>query len=79
MISIKKLSVSYSNNSLRTIESAVISKLHEDYPDCKNFDVRIELTCMHEPNSEGLKFLDLVAPVIEGAGFYFNWSVSGES
>ena len=31
-IGTKKSDVSYSNNSLRTIESAVISKLHEDYP-----------------------------------------------
>jgi hypothetical protein len=64
------------NTYLSYIESGQIFK---DYPDFDQLDVRIVLTCMYEPNAEGIKFLGLVTPIIEEAGFYFEWNVGIES
>ncbi len=64
------------NSYLAYIESG---QIYEQHPDSKELDVHIVLTCMHEPSSEGLKFIGLVTPVIEEAGFYFKWSVASEN
>jgi hypothetical protein len=64
------------NSYLAYIESGDI---YEQHPDSKGFDVHIVLTCMHEPSSEGLKFFGLVSPIIEEAGFCFQWNVARES
>ena len=51
------------NSYLAYIESG---QIYEQHPKSKELDVHIRLTCMHEPNAEGLKFLKLVTPIIEG-------------
>ena len=61
------------NAYLSFIESG---QLIEEYPNTEGLKVHIVLTCMHEPNNEGMKFINLVKPTIEDAGFYFSWSVS---
>ena len=64
------------NSYLAYIESG---QIYEQNPDSRGLDIHIVLTCKHEPSSEGIKFLGLVTPVIEGAGFYFKWRVLNES
>ncbi|AKH21598.1 DUF6572 domain-containing protein [Sedimenticola thiotaurini] len=59
------------------ITFAESGQIYEEYPSAKGLNVNIQLTCMHPPNEEGTKFLGLVQPVIEEAGFNFNWEVSG--
>ena len=63
------------NAYLAYIESG---QIYEQHPDAKSLDVVIVLTCMYQPSAEGLKFLGMVAPIIEGAGFNFEWSVANE-
>jgi hypothetical protein len=63
------------NAYLTYIESG---QIYEHYPDTKEFDVYIDLTCMYKPSSEGLKFFCLVASIIEEAGFFFKWNVTNE-
>lgn len=64
------------NSYLAYIETG---QIYEQYPDSKGLDFHIVLTCMYEPSSEGLKFLRLVTPIVEEAGFYFEWSVANAS
>ena len=64
------------NSYLSYVESG---QIYEQHPNSKGLDVHIVLTCMHEPNSEGLKFFGIIAPIIEDAGFYFKWNVANEN
>lgn len=63
------------NAYLAYIESG---QIYEQHPNAKSLDVVIDLTCLHKPSTEGLKFLGMIAPIIEGAGFKFEWSVANE-
>ncbi|MCH2157152.1 MAG: hypothetical protein MK096_00010 [Oleiphilaceae bacterium] len=63
------------NSYLAYIETG---QVYEEYPDCKDLNVHIRLTSLHQPNDEGLKFLELVTPIVEDAGFYFKWGVSND-
>ena len=60
------------NAYLRFIESG---EIEEEYPLSKGQNIHIQLNCMHEPNQDGLKFLDLINPIINAAGFEFKWKV----
>jgi len=60
------------NSYLSFIESG---QLIEEYPDAASQEVRIHLHCMHNPNEEGKKFIALICPIIEEAGFKFTWQV----
>lgn len=63
------------NSYLAYIESG---QIYEQHPDSQGLDVHIVLTCMHVPSSEGLKFLEMISPIIEDAGFCFKWSVASD-
>lgn len=60
------------NAYLMYIESG---QIYETYPNAKGKQVQIELCCLYEPNEEGVKFLSLITPIIEDAGFKFIWEV----
>jgi len=60
------------NAYLSFVESGQIEK---EYPLSKGKNIHIQLNCMHEPNEDGLRFLDLIDPIITGAGFKFEWEV----
>ena len=60
------------NAYLSFIESG---EIEEEYPLSKGKNIRIQLNCMHEPNQDGLQFLDLIDPIITDAGFEFKWEV----
>jgi hypothetical protein len=64
------------NTYLAYIESG---QIYEQHPDSKNLEVHIHLSCKYEPNSEAIKFLNLAKPLVEEAGYYFNWGVFDEN
>jgi len=64
------------NCYLAFIESG---QLFEEYPSAEGEEIRIHLHCMHKPNEEGMKFISLISPIIEGAGFKFTWEMHNDN
>ena len=64
------------NTYLAYIES---DEILEKYPKSKYQTIVISLVSLEEPNEEGVKFLNLVAPAIEDAGFKFEHMVTNEN
>lgn len=50
-------------------------QMFETHPEAVGLEAHIALTCKYQPNQEALNFFVLVAPIIEGVGFKFKWSV----
>ena len=63
------------NSYLNFAESG---QIFEEYPSAIGNKINIELDCMYYPSEEGVKFLTLIKPVIEGAGLTFKWRVTNE-
>ena len=64
------------NTYLAYLES---DEILEKYPESKYLTIIIRVVSLEEPNEEGKKFLNLVAPVIMDAGFKFEHVVANEN
>ncbi len=60
------------NKYLSFIESG---EVYESYPKAIGKSLKIELVCMHEPNSDSVSFLLQCGEVIKQAGFDFGYQV----
>ncbi len=61
------------NSYLMFVESG---QIYEEYPESINRKVVIELYSKYPPSEEGLKFINCIRPIIEEAGFSFNFKIA---
>jgi hypothetical protein len=60
------------NSYLAFIETG---QIYEDYPKSKGKKIVIEIIAKYPFNDEAIEFLEKVKPVVEGAGFGFNYKI----
>ena len=60
------------NAYLNFVESG---EVYKKYPQAKNLDVYIVLSCKHQPNNDGMQFLMSAETTVKESGFYFKWGV----
>jgi len=63
------------NRYLAFIEAG---ELYEKFPETRGSHVIIKVYCMHPPDDQGVKFLDLARGSIEAAGFGFEFKMLPE-
>jgi hypothetical protein len=60
------------NSYLAFIETG---QIYEDYPKSKGKKIVLEIIAKYPFNDEAIEFLEKVKPVVEGAGFGFNYQI----